>query len=147
MSAREAFGPNLRRLRIQQGVSLEHIAEVTKVSVSLWAGLERNDFSRWPNGIYARSYVRVYAAAIGADADATVDEFCRWFPQGDRRVGPTVREHAEIVGHALNWRDEIPPTVEGDRRGSSSTPPARPARTISAFAQMFVRLRRSIDRA
>ena len=147
MSAREAFGPNLRRLRIQRGVSLEQIAETTKVSVSLWAGLERNDLSRWPNGLYARSYVRAYAAAIGEDPDGTVDEFCHWFPQGDRRVGPTVREHAEIVGHALNWRDDIPPTVEGDRRGSPSTPPERPARTISAFAQMFVRLRRSIDRA
>ena len=33
MSAREAFGPNLRRLRIQRGVSLEQIAETTKVSV------------------------------------------------------------------------------------------------------------------
>jgi transcriptional regulator with XRE-family HTH domain len=147
MSAREAFGPNLRRLRIQRGVSLEQIAEATKVSVSLWAGLERNDVSRWPTGIYARSYMRAYAAAIGEDPDATVDEFCRWFPQGDRRLGPTVREHAEIVGHALNWRDEIPPTIEGDRRGAASTPPERPARAAGAFAQMFVRLRRTIDRA
>jgi hypothetical protein len=115
--------------------------------VSLWAGLERNDLSRWPNGIYARSYVRVYAAAIGADPDATVDEFCRWFPQGDRRAGRTIREQAEIVGHAIDWRDEIPPTVEQDRRGSAAPPAPRAARPMSAFAQMFVRLRRAIDRA
>jgi transcriptional regulator with XRE-family HTH domain len=146
MSAREAFGPNLRRLRIQRGVSLEQIAEATKVNVSLWAGLERNDLSRWPNGIYARSYVRAYALAVGADPEATVDEFCRWFPQGDRRVARTIREHAEIIGHATQWHDEIPPTVvDGDRRGSNA--PELPARTTSAFGQMFVRLRRAIDRA
>jgi cytoskeletal protein RodZ len=82
MSPREAFGPNLRRQRLERGVSLEEIAHSTKVIVSLWAGLERNDLSRWPTGIYARSYLREYARAIGADPESTVDEFCRWFPQG-----------------------------------------------------------------
>jgi transcriptional regulator with XRE-family HTH domain len=149
MSAREAFGPNLRRLRIQRGVSLEQIAAATKVSASLWAGLERNDLSRWPTGIYARSYVRDYAHAIGVDPEATVDEFCRWFSEGDRRAAGSIREHAKIVGHTTEWRDEVPPTVlEGDRRGSPSTPPvARPTGALSAFSQMFVRLRRTLDRA
>jgi transcriptional regulator with XRE-family HTH domain len=146
VSAREAFGPNLRRQRIQRGISLEQIAEATKVSVSLWAGLERNDFSRWPNGIYARSYVREYALAVGADPEATVDEFCRWFPHGDRRAGRTIREHAEIIGHAPQWRDEVPPTVVEDRRGAHAMPPEQAAPT-STFAQMFGRLRRAIDRA
>jgi len=150
MSARDAFGPNLRRQRIQRGVSLEQIAEATKVSASLWAGLERNDFSRWPSGIYARSYVRDYAAAIGADPEATVDEFCRWFPQGDRRAAPTIRGHAEIIGHALDWRDEPPATaLHGERRGSPSNAPpaAKPTGALSTFSQMFGRLRRGIDRA
>jgi transcriptional regulator with XRE-family HTH domain len=149
MSAREAFGPNLRRLRIQRGVSLEQIAAATKVSASLWAGLERNDLSRWPTGIYARSYVRDYAHAIGVDPEVTVDEFCRWFSQGDRRAAGSIREHAEIVGHTPEFRDEVPATVlEGDRRGSPSTPPvSRPTGALSAFSQMFGRLRRTLDRA
>jgi len=150
MSARDAFGPNLRRIRIQRGVSLERIAEATKVSVSLWAGLERNDLSRWPTGIYARSYVRDYAQAIGVDPEATVDEFCRWFPEGDRRVARTMREHADIVGNPPEWHDEVPASVvDGDRRSAGqSTPTAAPtAGTESAFAQVFGRLRRAIDRA
>ncbi|PYR02445.1 MAG: hypothetical protein DMF97_04730 [Acidobacteria bacterium] len=64
MSEREAFGPNLRRIRIQRGISLDRISEATKVSADLWAGLECNDFSRWPRGIYARAYVRAYAFAV-----------------------------------------------------------------------------------
>ncbi len=147
MSAREAFGPNLRRLRMQRGVLLEHIAATTKVSTALWAGLERNDFSRWPTGIYARAFVREYAIAIGEDPESTVDEFCRWFAQGDRRAEPIIRGQAEIVGHEdLEWQDQVPPKVgEGDRRGSPSTvrPPARAASgPLTAFAQMFMRLRR-----
>lgn len=94
MSERDAFGPNLRRVRVQRGISLEEIARATKVSVHLWAGLERGNLSRWPTGIYARSYVRAYASHIGADPEGTVDEFCRWFPHGDRRAAPVVPEQA-----------------------------------------------------
>src|SRR5207248_1935059 len=67
MTERDAFGPTLRRLRLQRGISLDRLATDTKVSVDLWNGLERNDLSRWPTGIYARSYVRAYATHIGVD--------------------------------------------------------------------------------
>src|SRR4029450_10920741 len=121
MSAREAFGSNLRRTRVQRGVSLEQIAQRTKVSLDLWEAMERNDFSRWPSGIFARAYIRAYAVAIGVDPESTVDEFCRWFPQGDRRIGDVIRGQAEIVGHPLEWKDEVPPSVKaGDRRGQKA---------------------------
>jgi transcriptional regulator with XRE-family HTH domain len=148
MSAREAFGPNLRRIRIQRGVSLRQIAEATKVSEDLWDGLEHNDFDRWPNGIFARSYIREYARIIGVDPDGTVDEFCRWFTQGDRRVLRLVREQAQIVGHErLDYRDDVPPDIERDRRGLAAVPPQpeRPAR--ATVAAIFLRLRRALNKA
>ena len=117
MSEREAFGPNLRRVRVQRGIGLDTIAAATKVSVDLFSGLERNDFSRWPTGIYARAYVRAYALEIGVDPEGTVDDFCRWFPQGDRRVARVVREQAALVGHDSQFKDEITaPSVKRDRR-------------------------------
>jgi transcriptional regulator with XRE-family HTH domain len=155
MSERDAFGPNLRRIRIQRGITLDQLAAATKVSVSLWTALERNDFSRWPSGIYARSYVRDYAAAIGADPESTVDDFCRWFPQGDRRAEPIIRGQAQIVGHdKLEWRDQVPPVVaaDGDRRGAAAAaekkqPPHRMAGAVAVFMQMFIRLRERRGRA
>jgi transcriptional regulator with XRE-family HTH domain len=144
MSARDAFGPNLRRIRIQRGVSLEQIAASTKVSVDLWKALERNDFKRWPAGIYARAYLRSYADAIGVDAETTIDDFCRWFPQGDRRVERTVREQAAIVGHRdLQWRDDL--AAQMDRRGVGGplpppTPPSRGKRMMSAMAGWLLRV-------
>ena len=151
MSERAAFGPNLRRIRIQRGVSIEQIAASTKVPVALWKGLERNDFSRWPNGIYARSFVREYASAIGVDVESTVDDFCRWFPQGDRRAEPLIRGQAEIVGHDnLEWRDQPPPVVEGERRGSLRAvekPHGEPSGPHTAFMQVFIRVRRALLRS
>jgi transcriptional regulator with XRE-family HTH domain len=121
MSDAQTFGPDLRRIRIERGLSIEAIAKETKITADLLAGLERNDFARWPTGLYARAYVRAYAQHIGVDPDATVDEFCRWFPQGDRRAERRMREHSAIVDHQLEWRDDrVVAGSQADRR-------ARPA--------------------
>jgi len=146
---RDAFGPNLRRLRIQRGISLDRIASHTKISPDLWEAMERNDFSQWPRGVYARSYIRDYAAVIGEDPDSVVDEFCRWFPQGDRRAEPLVRGQAAIIGHELEWTDELPPDlIDGDRRanGAARVSSSRDL-PASASARLFLRLRRTLGGA
>jgi len=145
--SRQAFGPNLRRIRIQKGISIEQIATATKISGDLLSGLERNTLSRWPVGIYARAYVRQYAYAIGVDPDSTVDEFCRWFAEGDRRAERTIREQATIVGQeSVNYRDEAPNAAAGDRRAGKKRPGAKPAPSTEAGG-LLVRLRRAFNRA
>jgi transcriptional regulator with XRE-family HTH domain len=118
MSDRETFGPRLRSERERRGITLETIAIVTNVSVELWHGLERNDFSRWPSGIFARAFMRDYAKAVGLDADEVVDEFCRLFPNGDRRANRVIRAQAELIGHNPAYRDEISLPGGVDRRAS-----------------------------
>jgi cytoskeletal protein RodZ len=86
MNGPDTFGPNLRRLRIQRGITLKQIAVRTDVSETLWAAMEHDDFSRWPNGAFARAFIRDYAGIVGADPDATVEEFGRLFPQGVRGI-------------------------------------------------------------
>src|SRR5919199_3708704 len=117
MSDRDPFGPRLRSERERRAISLETIALVTNVSIELWQGLERNDFSRWPSGIFARAFVRDYAKAVGLDADEVVDEFCRLFPIGDRRAARLIRAQAELIGHQTEYRDEVS-LPGGDRRAA-----------------------------
>lgn len=124
MSERDSFGPRLRRERERRGVSLDAIASRTKVSVELWKGLESNDFSRWPTGLYARSFVRGYARAVGLDADEIVDDFCRLFSVGDRRALPVIKAQAELIGHETDAKDDprlMPDRV--DRRANPDAPP------------------------
>ncbi len=123
MSDRDTFGPRLRRERERRGIALETIAVVTKVGVDLWQGLERNDFSRWPAGIFARAFVRDYARAVGLDAEEVVEEFCRLFPVGDRRVSRIIQAQGKLIGHDSSALDDpslFPP--EGDRRAAAETP-------------------------
>jgi transcriptional regulator with XRE-family HTH domain len=72
---RDSFGARLRLHREQKHVSLGEVAEQTKIKASLLEGLERDDISQWPAGIFRRAYVRAYAAAIGFDPDTAVREF------------------------------------------------------------------------
>lgn len=123
---------------MQRGVSLEFIAQETKVSIALWTGLEKNDLSRWPVGIYARAYVRSYAQLIGADPESTVDEFCRLFPNGDRRAERVIRGQAEIVNHPLAWREPVP--AERDRRGGRVEPPPQTNAVLSTIQRCASRM-------
>jgi transcriptional regulator with XRE-family HTH domain len=78
--ADESFGRRLRSERERRRITLELIAANTKIGVSLLKGLERDDVSRWPSGIFRRSFMRSYAEAIGLDADETLREFLERFP-------------------------------------------------------------------
>ena len=95
----------------------------------LWLGLERNDFSKWPSGIFARAFVRDYAKAVGLDADEVVDEFCRLFPHGDRRAARIIKAQAELIGHSPGSLDD-PSLVPrgGDRRTVVTQPKAQSKR-------------------
>jgi hypothetical protein len=109
----------MRAARERRGLSLEAIAARTKVSVSLWEAMEHGDLAGWPSGLFARSYVRDYARIVGLDAEETVDEFCRCFPQGDRRRGELVRAQADLIDIGSQYsEDMIPP--EGERRAANA---------------------------
>ena len=144
--SRDAFGPNLRRIRVQRQISLQSIAESTKIAPNLLAGLECNDLSDWPEGLMARAYVRQYAIAIGVDPELTVDEFCRWFPEGDRRAERRLREHAAVVGHELEWNDELPSNTS-DRRQPEPIATARGETSRSPVSAFFIRVRRGFHKA
>ena len=122
MSERDTFGPRLRSERERRNISLETIASVTKVSADLWDGLERNDFSRWPSGIFARAFVRDYAKAIGLDEDEVLNEFCRLFPIGDRRVSRLIQAQAQLIGHNLDYAETGAVPEDGDRRAEPTVP-------------------------
>ena len=120
MTPQEIFVGRLRRHRERNHISLEEIASETRIKSDLLAALEQNDLSGWPRGLYARAWMRAYASAIDLDAIDTVDEFCRLFPQGDRRVQPTIQEIAAIVAAPSEYRDEFKGISEVDRRGTAT---------------------------
>jgi len=90
MTETTTLGADLRRERERRGLALRTISENTKVSVALLQGLEADDISRWPGGIFRRAFVRAYAQCVGLDADEVFRRFERQFPvEGAEPVEPT----------------------------------------------------------
>lgn len=83
----ESFGRRLRAVRERQRVSIAAIAESTKILGALLEGLENDDVSRWPTGLYRRAFIRAYATAIGLDPEPIVREFIARFPDHEE-AGP-----------------------------------------------------------
>jgi transcriptional regulator with XRE-family HTH domain len=77
---RLAFCARLKAARENKGVTLESIAASTKIGRPLLKGLEENDLSRWPQGLYRRAYLRNYLRAIDLLEESTVADFGRLFP-------------------------------------------------------------------
>src|SRR5262249_27012880 len=78
-----SFGRRLRRERERRQIALDSIAENSKISVSLLRDLERDDVSKWPPGIFRRSFMRAYAQAIGLDPEETTREVLERYPDPD----------------------------------------------------------------
>ena len=90
------LGRRLRCERERRLITLESIAVNTKISIGLLRDLERDDVSRWPSGIFRRSFVRTYAEAIGLDGDDIVREFLERYPDA--------QQHRSRRGARCQWR-------------------------------------------
>jgi transcriptional regulator with XRE-family HTH domain len=75
MDDTSTLGAYLRAERERRGLTLRTISEHTKVSIPLLDGLESDDISRWPGGIFRRAFVRTYAEAVGLDPDDVYRRF------------------------------------------------------------------------
>ncbi|HLY16950.1 MAG TPA: helix-turn-helix domain-containing protein [Bryobacteraceae bacterium] len=57
----------LATIRRNRGISLEEIAQSTKINIRSLKAIEGGDFKKLPGGIYNTSYIRQYAKAIDFD--------------------------------------------------------------------------------
>ena len=66
----QLYGLNpLRRARQARGLTLQNVANVTKLSPRVLNRIELGDFGALPRGVIGRAHVRAYARAVGLDPD------------------------------------------------------------------------------
>ncbi|MET0214190.1 MAG: PEGA domain-containing protein [Vicinamibacterales bacterium] len=83
-----SFGAFLRSQREARHLTVQQIADTTKIASRHFTSLERGDIRRWPGGMYRRAMVRAYAQAVGLNVDETVRRFLAVFPP--EQDGPAV---------------------------------------------------------
>ncbi len=77
----------LSALRQQRGISLEEIANATKISLRFLRAIEAEDINELPEGVFRVSYVRQYANCVGVDE---ADLWARLTPPAPIEPAPPV---------------------------------------------------------
>ena len=75
----------LSTIRRNRGISLEQIAESTKISKRSLEAIEQGEFRKLPGGIYNTSYIRQYARAIEYDEYALIAFYKREMARAEVR--------------------------------------------------------------
>ena len=127
-----------RRAREAKGLSLGALEDRIGVKRQVLAAIDRGAFAELPAGLYGRHAVRVYATAVGLQADAVLEEVGRLLPRledpldglarvrGFERRWPWVRprddqgapiEEPEPIGDAtagaMDWRPFAAAAIDG----------------------------------
>lgn len=66
---------HLAALRQSKGVTLEQIADTTKISIRFLRAIEDEEFDKLPGGIFSTSYIRQYARAIDQEESELVEYY------------------------------------------------------------------------
>ncbi len=70
-----SFGERLQREREMRGITLEEIAEATKIGTRSLRALEEQDFDKLPGGIFNKGFVRAYSRYLGLDEEQAVADY------------------------------------------------------------------------
>lgn len=120
MAPAESVGQELKRQRMALELSLDEVAESTKIRAWYLEALEDDNRERLPADVYALGFLRAYARHLGLDATALVD---RWRAQS-RDVAAASPGATAPAAAAPAARSEVGP----HRPAPSSAAPGRPGR-------------------
>ncbi|CAB4899430.1 MAG: helix-turn-helix domain-containing protein [Actinobacteria bacterium] len=70
-----SVGSRLEQARVAAGLSLEDLAQISKLRASILRSMESGDFSHCGGLVYARGQLRALAPVLNLDPDALVAEF------------------------------------------------------------------------
>ncbi len=144
------FGETLRREREMRGVSLEEVANATRISTRNLEALENERWEQLPGGVFNRGFVRSIARFLGLDEETLVSEYALasndppqvavWMdkPAKPRRsLMPWLLATLGLVLLAAAWfawqeRDQLFAAQSGTDRSAAAAPPGwRPAPPVT----------------
>lgn len=117
-----SLGSDLSAARREAGLSLEHIAERTRIRRTVIERIEADDFSLCGGDVYARGHIRTIANVVGTDPVPLVAEF-------DRQHAPQGPSASEVF--------EAETAFKRERRGPNWTAAMAAALVVVAMIAAF----------
>ena len=109
----KAFGEALQTLRESTGLSLEDIADETKISRQILRSLESGDFRFLPQKVFSRNFVTQYAEVVGADPQQLAEAFEAAWERFLLASGAHLQIEADEAPfiQVIRWRFWLPVTI------------------------------------
>ncbi|GAB6988983.1 helix-turn-helix domain-containing protein [Paenibacillus pini] len=67
------LGQQLREARLQKGMSLDDVQEMTKIRKRYLEAIEAGDYKVLPGSFYVRAFIKTYAETVGLDPDELLE--------------------------------------------------------------------------
>jgi len=100
------FGEHLRREREMRGVSLQEVAQATRIGPRFLEALESERWQDLPGGVFNRGFLRSIARYLGLDEEALVAEYAQ-----------ATNDHPQLAEWATSSGDgRAAPRARGGRR-------------------------------
>ncbi len=102
---------NLASVRERLAITLEEIAQSTRISAHYLQAIEAEEFAKLPAGVYATSYIRQYAHAIGYSETALLDQY-RAGTQEEPLPSVASQPPARVTKESFRWRSPAKPRTQ-----------------------------------
>lgn len=94
-----SFGRYLKKVRLESGISLQQVANETKIGIENLLFIEKEDHDKLPAEVFVKGFLRAYAKAVAADPDHVVDQYLK-----SRDVlQETARIEADLIRSSANF--------------------------------------------
>lgn len=89
-------GERLQAARIQQGLSLEDVANRMHLSPSILEAIEENNFDEITAPIFVKGYLRAYARIVSLDEDEMIQQYVNFYSEEDPPISSTSNMAPEL---------------------------------------------------
>lgn len=89
-------GDRLQAARIQQGLSIEDVANRMHLSDSILVAIEENEFDEITAPIFVKGYLRAYARIVSLDEDDMIQQYLDFYSDEDPPISSTSNMAPEI---------------------------------------------------
>jgi cytoskeletal protein RodZ len=104
--ANKSIGSDLKSAREAAGLTLDHVAEKSKLRKSLILAIEEDDFSLCGGEVYARGHIRVLATLYRIDSSYLIEEFDKTFGVAKTTLNYLAQRTSKDMdrGFNLSWK-------------------------------------------
>ncbi|GAA0837283.1 helix-turn-helix domain-containing protein [Bifidobacterium pullorum subsp. gallinarum] len=100
------LGQQLREARLQKGMSLDDVQEMTKIRKRYLEAIEAGDYKVLPGSFYVRAFIKTYAEAVGIDPDELLEGHKQDVPKSEPEatMEPVIQKRASRPSAERNMK-------------------------------------------